>query len=141
MAPPSGPRCPPDGGTLCPGYTADGDAVPVECPPPGTGGSFSGNAANSGSDAGGTAVPGETLSPPPPQGAATERGAGCAVCRGVRSGGNDAYAALATLALAIESGASGTGGVRAENGGRPAGQALASRWTRDEFLGGLARGR
>ncbi len=91
--------CPPDGGTLCPGYTADGDAVPVECPPPGTGGSFSGNAANSGSDAGGTAVPGETPAAAAAGGGDGE-GGGCAVSRG-EEGGNDAYAALATLALAI----------------------------------------
>jgi hypothetical protein len=90
--------CPPDGGTLCEGQTADGAEVPVECPTPGTGGfgaATSGNggvASGTGSDAGGT-----VQNPPAPAG--DQGSGGCSV----PGDGATAYAytVLATVSLAI----------------------------------------
>jgi hypothetical protein len=92
--------CPPDGGTLCPGYTGNGPAVPVECPTGvDAGGGFAANglgvAPNNEavSDSGATAPPAEM-----PATAGSARGGGCSMAPGQ---GGAAYATLAGLSLAI----------------------------------------
>jgi|HubBroStandDraft_4_1064222.scaffolds.fasta_scaffold47528_2 MYXO-CTERM domain-containing protein len=93
--------CPPDGGTLCPGYTADGSAIPVACPtaPDGDGlGSANVTNGNGGGDDGGaTAAPAET---PAAATGGGHGGGGCAVSSG-KGGGGAAYVALAALVLVI----------------------------------------
>jgi hypothetical protein len=95
--------CPPDGGTLCEGQTADGTEVPVECPTPGTGGSFgaatSGNNGvvnGTGSDAGGTVE----APAPAAQGGSSQGGGGCSVLAGDGDTAY-AYAVFASVSLAI----------------------------------------
>ena len=90
--------CPPDGGTLCAGYTTGNVAVPVECTTPvGTGGFASngngGASAVGSNDSGATAPPAEM-----PAAAGGGKAGGCSVTPGE---GGPAYAALAALALAI----------------------------------------
>jgi hypothetical protein len=94
--------CPPDGDGLCPGYTANGDVIPVECPtPPDAGGSFSngGGGSNGASNDGGTTErPTET--PPAAAGGGQGGSGGCVMSPGGASAGAG-YAALVALSLAI----------------------------------------
>jgi hypothetical protein len=92
--------CPPDGGTLCPGYTADGTEIPVACPPPTEGFAAAGNSnGESGreNDAGGTVSPAEASAPMKGR---SDGGGGCSMSPG-ESGLAPAYAALASLSLAL----------------------------------------
>lgn len=95
--------CPPDGGTLCLGYAAGGDTIPVECPTEvdASGSSFSnGNGSSNGgmNDSGATVRPAEM--PSAAAGGGHVEGGGCAVSSR-EGGGGVAYAALAALSLAI----------------------------------------
>ena len=92
--------CPPDGGTLCPGYTADGVAVPVECPTGASGGAFASNGTGGASngalnDSGATVRPAEM---PAAAGGGQGGAGGCSISPGQ---GGAAYASLAALSLAI----------------------------------------
>jgi MYXO-CTERM domain-containing protein len=89
--------CPPDGGTLCPGYTADGAAIPLVCPSQfgGNGGTagFTGSS-NDAVDAGATAPPALESG----GGGGHGGSSGCGVSSGA---GDAAYEPLAALALAF----------------------------------------
>jgi MYXO-CTERM domain-containing protein len=93
--------CPPDGGTLCPGYTTDGAAIPVVCPSQlGSGSSSNGATAglsgnsNDAADAGATA----TSAADAGVGGGHGESGGCSVSS---AAGGAAYMSLAALALAF----------------------------------------